>query len=223
MPYPKYGRKKKMYRRTRKAVPWYARKYNVRDLARKAWQGVWKLKGLVNSEMLKFDVVESGTPLTTAGAYAVHLSPIAQGDGPSDRTGNSIFARSINIKGQLVFNSSGATTQFARIAVVIDTQQVGDTSPAYTTLYNSATYNSHVNVATAGRFKILYSKVLEVDSVNNLSRPLNINIPMRHHIRFNGTASTDIQKGGIYILATGSEATNGPSIRYESRLSFHDN
>lgn len=223
MPYSKYGRRKKMYRRTRKAVPWYARKYNVRDLARKAWQGVWKLKGLVNSEMLKKDVTESGTPVTTAGAYSVNLSPIAQGDGPSDRTGNSVFARSLNIKGQIIFNASGSTTQFMRVAVVLDTQQVGDTSPAYTDLYSSAAYNAHVNVNTAGRFKILYSKTIETDSVNNLARPLLINIPMRHHIRFNGTASTDIQKGGIYILASGSEATNGPYIRYESRLSYHDN
>lgn len=222
MPY-KYARRKKPYRKTRKAVPWYSRKYTAMSLAKKAWAGVWKLKGLVNSELLKKDVAESGTPVTSAGVYSVLLSPIAQGDGNVDRTGNSVFARALNIKGNIVYNSSGNTTQFMRIAVVLDTQQIGDTSPSYTDLYQSADYNSHVNRSTAGRFKILYSKVHQVDTVNNLSRPLNINIPMRHHIRFNGTASTDIQKGGIYILASSSEGTNGPYIRYDSRLSYHDN
>lgn len=214
---------KKPYNKVKKYTPWYEAKYTPKQLAKYAIDGLWKLKGLVNSEMYKFDVTESGTPVVSAGTYAVLLSPIAIGDGPSDRTGNSIFVRALNIHGQLIFNSSGSSPQFVRVAIVIDTQQVADTSASYTTLYNSSTYNSHVNVATAGRYKILYSRVFELDNVNNLSRMMNINIPMRHHVRFNGTASTDIQKGGLYILASSSEATNGPTIKYESRLSFHDN
>ncbi|WP_187716123.1 hypothetical protein [Listeria monocytogenes] len=173
--------------------------------------------------MLKKDVSETGTPITSAGTYSVLLSPVPQGDGPTDRTANSIFVRALNIKGQIVANELGSAVQFVRIVIVMDTQQIGDTSPSFTDLYQSSDYNAHVNINTAGRFKILFSRVYGVDITHMLSRQLMVNIPMRHHIRFNGTASTDIQKGGLYIFASSNSPSNGPYLRYESRLSYHDN
>ena len=61
--------------------------------AKWAAQQAWKLKGLVNSEMFKYDVNQSGTAITSAG-YASNLAGVAVGDTDVTRTGNSIFARS---------------------------------------------------------------------------------------------------------------------------------
>lgn len=193
--------------------------------AKWAANAVWKIKGLVNSEMLKHDVQEAGTIITTAGYYKP-LTDVAVGDDDASRTGNSIYVRSVHIRGQLVYNgTAGATPGFCRLIVVIDTQQVGDTYPAISEVLDTATggVNAHVLHTTAGRFKILYSRVFTTDNIDRTVVPILINLPMRHHARYNGTASTDIQRGGIYVHAISSEATNGPKLIYNARLSYHDN
>ena len=54
---------------------------------------------------------------------------------------------------------------------------------------------------------MLYSRTLCLD-VNNTTAVLNINRAMRHHIRYNGSANTDIQKGALYSCMVSNEATN---------------
>lgn len=207
-----------------KTMPWYNRKYSPADLAKTALWGVNKLRGLVNSEMYKWDVVETGAVVTSAqNSYSARLSAIPQGDGDNARTGNSIFARSLNIRGQVINNISGTPPEYMRVMVVLDTQQIGDTTPNLADVLENNGYNSHLLKSTVGRFKILFSSIYEVNSTINISRTFDINIPMRHHIRYNGTAGTDVQKGGLYIMAISSEATNGPTLRFDSRLSYHDN
>lgn len=211
-------------RKKYKTMPWYSRKYSAADIAKTALWGVNKLRGLVNSELYKWDVVETGAIITSSqSSYSARLAAIAQGDGDNARTGNSIFARSLNIRGQVIYNSAGTSPEFLRVMVILDTQQVGDQTPNIMDVLENNGYNSHLLKSTVGRFKVLFSSIYEVDSVNNLSRSFNINLPMRHHIRYNGTAGTDMQKGGLYIMAISSEATNGPTFRFDSRLSYHDN
>lgn len=202
----------------------YVGKTYAPDALAYAMRGINYLRGLVNAEMYKLDVIETGTIITdNPVTYVQHLTPVAQGDGDSNRTGNSIFVRSLNIRGQVIHNSSGTSPEFTRVVVVMDTQQVGDTSPTLGLVLEANGYNSHLNKATVGRFKILYSQIIETDSVNRVSRNFYINLPMRHHVRYNGTASTDIQKGGIYLMAVSSEPTNGPKLVFDSRLSYRDN
>lgn len=194
--------------------------------AKWAAQQAWKLKGLINSEMLKVDTLENGTVITSAGTYSTHVTAVAVGDTDQTRTGNSIYVRSVNIRGQLLYNSTAGTTPVACcLMVVIDTQQVGDTGPYIGNVIDFSTngVNAHVAKSTAGRFKILYRRVLFTDSVDRTVVPIDINLPMRHHVRYNGQNATDIQKGGIYILAGSDQGTNGPTLKYDCRLSYHDN
>lgn len=196
-------------------------KYSNWEVLSKAIKDIY---GLVNSEMYKLDTVEAGTIITSNPVtYVTHLSAVAQGDGDSARTGNSIFARSLNIRGQAIFSAAGTDPQFMRVMVVLDQQQIADSPSTLGVVLENNGYNSHLNKASVGRFKVLYNKVIELDSVKNKSVPIDINIAMRHHIRYNGTASTDIQKGGLYIMAMSSEAVNGPKLVFDARLSYHDN
>ena len=176
--------------------------------------------------MFKYDTLESGTVITSAGTYSTHLTSIAIGDTDQTRTGNSIFVRSVNIRGQLIYNATaGVTPTLTRLMVVIDTQQVSDTGMFIGNVIDFSTngVNAHVAKSTAGRFKILYSKVLVNDSIDRTVSQFNINLPMRHHVRYNGLNNTDIQKGGIYVLAGSDQATNGPTLKFDARVSYHDN
>lgn len=190
-------------------------------LAKKAYRGINYLKGLVNSEKYHLDTSISGQTINTAGVVS-HLTAIAQGDNDPGRTGNSIFVRGLSYSFSLNMNAS-ATNTWVRFVILIDTQQVGDTSPGITTVFESVNVGALMNHLTLGRFKIIRDKVYVFNSSNLTSIQKKGYISMRHHVRFNGTADTDIQKGGIYLMLVSNEGTNLPVLTGMFRIMFHDN
>ncbi|AXH75408.1 MAG: capsid protein [Cressdnaviricota sp.] len=195
---------------------------NAARLASLAYNGVKKLRGLVNSELYKLDTAWASAAITNG--FCSHRTAIQLGDGDDSRTGNSVFVRSYNFKGILSRNAAGANTQTVRVSIIIDTQQVSDTVPTYTDIYESLSPFAHLNSNTVGRYKILFTRTYVLDSVQKDSALVNINLAMRHHVRYNGVNSSDIQKGGIYMcVACDEPSANMPSIAGEHRLSYHDN
>lgn len=206
-------------RRRRSQKPWYKKKYNAMEIAGKALSGVRHLKGLVNAEKMKIDAVESATINTTGGVY--QLSPIPQGDTDGSRHGNSVYARSIFGRLGLV-KALAADTTFVRFMIFIDNQQTADTTPTLTDVLESASVFAPLNNLTVGRYSIKYDKLISMSALHDATHR-KIFIPLKHHIRYNGTASTDIQKGGIYALVISDQPTNVPSFTYNLRLNYYDN
>jgi len=218
-----YYRRRKTYRRRRSRQPWYRKKYNAAQLAYKAYKGVRYIKGLVNSEMFH-DGVNNSAAYSWSGALQ-HITAISQDDTVSGRTGNSVLLRQMWIKWTASINSS-ATNTLVRVMIICDKQQVGDTSPsASTVLDQTGTIQApfgNLAVASVGRFKVLYSKVVNL----NQDRPTTMQshyFNMRTHVRYNGTADTDIQKNGHYVLIISNEETNTPTIQHNIRIGYHDN
>uniref|UniRef100_UPI004049BFEF hypothetical protein n=1 Tax=Flavobacterium sp. TaxID=239 RepID=UPI004049BFEF len=202
------------------AKSWYDKKYSTAELAIKAWNATKKIKGLVNSEMLWHQETASVTPGTSANITS--LAFIAQGDTDEGRTGNSILARSINAKISLIMDAS-ATYDFVRVMVLFDLQQISDTPPtAANILEVSTNYQSPLNKATAGRFKVLYNNIYTLNT-NYPTRTIEIYKKIYHHVKYNGSANTDIQRGGIYIMLLGSDNSNKTTCNYYYRLGYHDN
>lgn len=208
----------------RRQVPWYRKKYNAVQVASAALRGVNYLKGLVNSEKFKHDF--TGTPNVDWSGTVVSLTSISQNDTDTGRTGNSIFVRSLYIRGQVVINASATSSEFVRIMIFIDKQQVGDTAPTAAdvleTTSNINAPNSPLNLQTVGRFTLLRSFQLSVNP-EKPSVQWKVNIPMRHHVRYNGTTANDIQRGGLYMLMISDNSSDLPQVRYYGRISYHDN
>lgn len=227
---PRYRRRRRIVRRqpvnnswSRGFVRGYAAlaKYTNWDTVSKALNDI---KGLINSEMYKFDVVDSGTTVTNAGTYTSHLTAVAQGDGDSARTGNSIFVRNLRIRGQIIFSPTGGDIQNVTIMLVLDTQQIADTTSVNAALVLAAqNVDSPLNPQNVGRFSILYRRKFTLWSPDRLQSNFLINKVLRHHVRYNGTTGGDIQKGGLYLIAISDQGANGPAISHYSRLSYHDN
>jgi len=219
MPTRRYRRRIRRFKPKRKVSTF--RKYASNAVW--AAKQIWKLKGLVNSEMLKLDTSASNDNVTDSGSV-YHLTAVPQGDTSVSRTGNSIFVRSSNLKGFVVRGSSGDVAIEFNVSLVMDTQQVSDTLPSVTDIYASASPHAHLNGNTVGKYKILYSKKYILTNANNNTYNIDFNLPMRHHVRYNGTGSGDIQKGGLYLIFRSSQATsNYPAVSFEHRLSYHDN
>jgi len=179
------------------------------------------IRGLVNSELFKHDIPTTTVTVNNTTGQVIHLSGMTQADTEAGRTGNSILAKSLNLKLDFVKNAASPIT-FIRCMIIIDTQQISDTAPTIAQLLDAASTLSPLNSDTAGRFKVLKNIQLNLHE-NKPCATVTVFKKMYHHIRYNGPFSTDIQKGGIYLVALSDQATNVPQMFYNSRLSYHDN
>lgn len=221
MPRNVYRRK----RMRRRRYGGYGNYKNALALATTAWKGVKYLKGLVNSEMYKVDVALSSQAFSTTGAVT-HLTAIGQGDTDATRTGNSVLLKSLDFR--MLVQRVAANTVIGNLCtclLVQDNQQIGDTSPAIADVLEGATGLAFLNNATVGRFKILRRWDFCLDTVGDNARVLRFRKywPQGHHVRYNGTSSADQQKGAIYFLCMGDQATNNPVGDGSVRISYHDN
>lgn len=214
-------RRRTRFRRRARRAPWYKRKYNAMQMASKALSATRYIRGLVNSEMLHSSI-SGGQTFPVAGTI-LSLTNIGQGDTDSQRTGNSIFLRSLYLNLNVQTNLSNLNNQFLRLILFMDTQQISDTSPNVTDVLAGTFPNSPLNQANAGRFKIMKNWEFSLTNGVNPTRVINKYMKLWHHVRYNSTASTDIQKGGIYLLCLSDQPTNPPSMGYQIKLGYHDN
>lgn len=198
---------------------------NLTKLAESAYWGVQRLSRLVNVEVKKFDaVVASGTAVNSTGsAYPLH--EIAQGDTDQTRDGNSIKPLSNLLSIQLANNATAVNTRL-RVLLVKDLQQIADTTPAVSDVLDGSVasfVDAPLNNLAVGRFKILKDRTFTLTTVSAPVINFKWYTKLYGHIRYNGTASTDVQKGGLYLLFVSDQATNTPTMGFNTRLSFTDN
>lgn len=227
MPY-KFKRtfKRRPAYRRRKATPWYNQKYSVATLATKALKGVSYLKGLVNSELHKIDIVQTQTPDALGYLYPMHS--IAIGDNEGQRTGNSVLMRKI-VNSIVVTKNASATTTNIKFMFVKDLQQAPDIFPLTSDilepsfLATALAPRAPLNKGTIGRFTILGSRIVTLDN-NSPIRNISLTRSMRHHVRYNGPSATDIQKGGMYLLMISDQPiATAPIVQLATRIQYHDN
>lgn len=219
MPRRRYFRRRRRFRKKRySGRPLLNPKYSIRDM----WKSISYLKGLVNSELFKKDT-SFDTTVDTTGSVT-HLSDIGQGDTVSGRAGNSIFARSLYWRCLITINPTLKPT-YIRLMIIRDRQQQGDTSPAIGDVLQTVSIQSPLDVSTnQGRFDILMDRVIKLDDASRQTVFTQKYLRMRSHIRYNGTASTDIQKNGLYFMAFSNEdVTDAPTVSWNARLAYHDN
>lgn len=188
-------------------------------LAQQALRGVKQLRGIINSELHRKD--STATPSVSTSGYIFTVSDIVQGDVYDNRQGNSILVKSLNIQGNIKWNTS-ATDSALTMWVIIDTQQASDTTPSIGDIFNGQGPHSILNAQTVGRYKILLKKHYSQDSSKQLVF-VDEHMTMNHHVRYNGALASDIQKGGIYVVFISNRGTLSPQATIVSRLSYYDN
>jgi len=192
---------------------------SVRDIAEKAL----KLAVAANKGIERKNVDFSGNSTIGTTATALHFTAVAQGAGGSQRVGNSIYVTGLAMNYYWYKHPTSTQVQI-RLVIVMDTQtQSDDTALSWTEVFESSSIMSMVNKGSQkNRFKILYDKIGMIDTSDFGQTHQKVFIPIKKQIDYNGSASSDIQRNGIYGLILSDENTNQPAFNYYSRLYFQD-
>jgi len=139
----------------------------------------------------------------------VHVSAIAQGDTTGARTGDLINVKQMALRWRFDRGTS-TTTGFgfgARLFLLQDKQQIADTTAAATYFIDSSVSTAPVTgfpvIPNLERYRVLYQSPY-IDfyriSTGNQSAQFEWNWTGNLKIEYNGTASSDIQKNGLYFV-----------------------
>lgn len=186
----------------------------------KALKKVKKLVKTIKQEFKKLPNTAGVASVTDTGTVT-HLSNIASGSGSNARIGDAVTARYLFGRLSLRQHASSSASD-VRIIIFVDKQQVGDGTPTVTNVLAAAEPDSFLNEATVNRFKILRDWYFNVNDAKSLAWLKKFNIKLNFQIRYNGTAATDIQKNGIYILCISDEPSNTPGLVWSIRLVYTD-
>lgn len=182
--------------------------------------------GASSAEVKHLDIADSASA-TTSSAINI-LSAIPVGDTNVARDGQQCLCKGFMMNITLVQHASATTSRFRHV-IFLDTRTAAATPTSANVLDLATTCVGHINVdAEPGRFVILYDKITTL-CTNGDSRVVNhhIEIPALNGLplSFNGTGgSTSASCVGphLFQIIFSSEATNGVSFAYNSRLFFED-
>lgn len=188
----------------------------VADIASAAMDGVKAIRKLINVEDFIFDTAYGLTTATNT-AVVTQLNNIAQGDGQSGRTGNSILMSKIH-RTEVV--STAVSVAIVREILFYDKQQIADTVPGWADVLETQVPSSLYNKLNKGRFQIIEDKFYTLASAAKPVTSLRNTKMLNKHAIYNGTGAGDIQKMGLYKLIV----TDGVcAVAGSYRLHYHDN
>lgn len=198
---------------------------SVGGLASSAYSGVQYLKKLINVEKHKHNVEFNATPSDTGDITS--LVNIAQGDGHGQRTGETIRLQGGFWRFAYTKHASATTTCIRQI-IIQDTRQITDTVPTITDVLEdpaAATVPlclAPLNQDNVGRYKILKDDFFTLSD----DKPIIFKkdyLKNNSHIRYNGSATTDISANGIYLMFISDQQTNQPTVKGVLRMTYTDN
>lgn len=204
MPYLVNGRIPKPARKRLRSSTVGVRGRSALSVANQALRAVRTLK---NDEELKYFPSSTGfTPALTfsSAGYILHMPQIAGGTGRTDRIGNKITIKRIQIKGKLMVAELSNMTW--RVLVVRDRQQIVSYTPAITDVLVSARTNSMLTDDTQrpARFQILSDRTY-VQNCNFMAQDMTqfVNIDLKKlniDEHYNDAGASTQTKNGVYLI-----------------------
>lgn len=154
---------------------------------------------------------------TTATVWA--LGNIAQGDDYNERIGLEVNAKSLQIKGQVLWNPiAGYNT--CRLVILIFYAR-GSPTPANVYDYSTAYGLRNPQHAVKADRHVLYDKTFVVDAYHR-SKVIDVYKRLHHKILFEGVLGSDRSIGSIWAITYSDAAVNTPTVDINTRLYYTD-
>jgi len=202
-----------------------------------------KVVNQLKPELKAIDVTVDQADISNIGTV-IHLSAIAQGDTQGTRTGNIVNIRKLDI-GFIVNRVGGLdvtdiANAYFRWAVVVDKEQISDTLPGAGDVFQTPgrPYLDFPALNQLERFRYLYvSPVLDLaqlmgwnvadatipgGGVPSVKASQSFCWNGEIKLGYNGTASTDQEKNGMYLILLSMNCNAKLSISGNCRLCFTD-
>lgn len=183
------------------------------------------LKGLLNTEFKYSEGRYSNTIDSTTVTQAQGLAGLTKGDGASNRDGNQVRIKSIQLKIAGEINASATSTRL-RCILVIDKQANG-VAPTLANILslNTAYIDSFRDLDFRKRFVILRDFTMLLDSNNEQAQMdvyKKVDIKVVYDASNNGDI-TDISTNSIFMFFVSDEAVNLPTVTSSYRIRYIDN
>lgn len=246
MAYPMTSMKRRYVRK--QAIPKGLSRVSAAQVDRNLANEVAKLKRAVRKRVPEdkfYDAGISFVNVTDSGGSVYNICTVPAGSGESQRVGDSITVTAIDVLVRLGTSTASTGTfpngdEAVRFAIVQDMQQVSDTPPTVTQIMAQVgnPHNPLLAIETGlKRFKVLwYSPVIQTSRIISASTPVATLGPLSPtqpnwafahlkcniKIRYNGTATTDIEKNGLYVICWTNIAADTVDADGFSRLTYTD-
>lgn len=209
-------------------------------------QKVVKLTKLVSGlrpETKYIDTSLTSNNVSVNNGVVINLTAIGGGTGINQRVGDAVNMLWWNLNLSVTLSSAQNTTTEMpsfRFYIARDVQQVSDTAPIGADLVDQPSLPKiqllNVSTTMQRRFQIVYDSkpqlifpgtglsILNNSVVYPQRCQFNLRGFKKGPIRFNGTASTDIQKGGLFLFFYTDVTTSGDVLDFTgtSRVAYTD-
>ena len=184
-----------------------------------------KVAGMINVEYGRKEKAISMNVGTTP--ILMCLTNVAQGDGNNARDGNSVKAKSLDLKMLITKQAAGATSCGVRLVVFMDRVGNGTTPGCAEVLSEDIACGifSPLNADHVGRFQVLASEFFALAQGSAINKSIRIFRNLDHHLKYKGTGSgvADTATGHIWLLAVSDEVTAPPVLGGISMIKWVDN
>lgn len=221
------------YRRRFRRKPYYRRRRYRRGrgggityggIFKKVMKDVMHLKRLVNVEVKVVDETNTFTLANpTTAAVGDGCFNIAQGDGVSDRTGNSI--KCLGGYAKRIFENPGAERMTVRCIMAIVWSTDAE-NPIYSEVVQLGTsILSPIKINNVRECKIIYDKVITLDPLRVSIVNMFDKFTMGHRMKYNGSTSAigDTIGGQIFEWVFDDAITTHAIYTTTRRLRYVDN
>lgn len=224
MPYRNYNRNcRRPYRPRYYRRPYTSRPKSVGDysLRQAAYAGLKYGKiamSVLNSEKKYKDSTLTYTPSTGGTDINNLTSGITQGDGMTNRDGQSVLCKQIALR--MVFNKNASATA-TRVKWVLFIDKRSGSTPVWSDVFAATSIEAFQNISdTPGRFRILRSGVVRLDTDNpEIEKQVVVNKSM--HLKFDSAGNQYMNN--VWLMMLSDEFANQPTINVVSRVRFYDN
>lgn len=176
-----------------------------------------------NAELKYCDLVTNISPLL--GTFGITpIMTVAQGTDDTNRVGNSIKCKDVNIRVQITGNFATQSYNLVRCILLVDKMQNGTAPTAPQIFESSGSYQSAFNKDTTDRFTIVFDKLYTLTQNNNAAIQDKIYKKLDFHVRYIGTsaAAASLGPNQLYLITHCAQAGNPPAVTYYTRVNYYD-
>lgn len=188
---------------------------------------------MINTEAKFYDRAAAST-FTNTGTLVNLTNLIPQGTDESERIGNSILLKDMQLKlflsHPIDYSTSTSNGGYWRVILFCWKENLQDNPPTVAKLLQGSTFSAFTNKDYTDQFVILKDKIMsfETDSsrttgvVTNIFRFLKWYKKADWHLRFDGGTTADGTQNHVYIVLISSVSTNS-NYTLNFRMNYTDN